>query len=69
VVTAINGAEVRSSDVLHNLIATFKPGTTVDLEVARKGSGRKVIKAKLGEAPADTTTNQLPTRQRQLRRR
>jgi Do/DeqQ family serine protease len=69
VVTAINGAEVRSSEVLHNLIATYKPGTTVDLEVARKTSGRTVIKAKLGEAPADTTTNQLPTRQRQLRRR
>ncbi len=69
VVTAINGAEVRSSEVLHNLIATYKPGTTVELEVARKTSGRMVIKAKLGEAPADTTTTQLPTMQRQLRRR
>ncbi len=69
VVTAINGTEVRSSEVLHNLIATYKPGTTVDLEVARKATGRTVIKAKLGEAPADTTTNQLPTLQRQLRRR
>ena len=69
VVTAINGTEVRSSDSLHNLIATYKPGTTVDLEVARKTTGRTVIKAKLGEAPADTTTTQLPTRQRQLRRR
>jgi serine protease Do len=69
VVTAINGTEVRSSDTLHNLIATYKPGTTVDLEVARKTTGRSVIKAKLGEAPADTTTNQAPTLQRQLRRR
>ncbi len=69
VVTAINGTEIRSSDALHNLIGSFKPGTTVDLEVARKAAGRTVIKAKLGEAPADTTTTQFPTRQRQLRRR
>ena len=69
VVTGINGTEVRSSEVLHNLIATYKPGTTVELEVARKTSGRTMIKAKLGEAPADTMTTQLPTRQRQLRRR
>jgi serine protease Do len=68
IVTAINGTEVRTSDVLHKLIATYKPGTTVELEVARKDAGRTVIKAKLGEAPADTTTTKLPVRkQRQLR--
>jgi Do/DeqQ family serine protease len=65
VVTAINGAVVRDSEVLHNLIATYRPGTTVDLDVARK-SGRLTIKAKLGEAPADTTT-QMPVQK--MRRR
>ncbi|MBL0213902.1 MAG: trypsin-like peptidase domain-containing protein [Myxococcales bacterium] len=67
VVTAINGTEVRTGEVLHKMIATFKPGTTVELEVARKAAGRTLVKAKLGEAPADTTT--MNPMKRQLRRR
>ena len=67
VITAINGTAIRTSDVLHNLIATYKPGTTIELDVARRSGGRAQIKARLGEAPADTTTRQLPMR-RQLRR-
>jgi len=51
VITAINGSEVRTSDVLRNTIAMIKPGTTVDLEVVRSANGKKVIKAKLGELP------------------
>ncbi len=67
VITAINGTSIRTSDVLHNMIAMYKPGTTIELDVARKAGGRVQIKAKLGEAPADTTSRQLPTK-RQLRR-
>ena len=55
VVIAINGTEVRSSDVLRNTIAMLRPGTTVDLEVMKRTSGKTVIKAKLGELPGDTT--------------
>ncbi len=68
VITAINGTTIRTSDVLHNLIATYKPGTTIELDVARRTGGVATIKAKLGEAPADTTTRTIPMK-RQLRRR
>ncbi|CAN5913377.1 N/A [soil metagenome] len=67
VITAINGTTIRTSDVLHNLIATYKPGTTIELDVARRTGGRVTIKAKLGEAPADTTTRTVPVNR--LRRR
>jgi Do/DeqQ family serine protease len=50
VIIAINGAEVRSGDVLRNTIAMIKPGTTVDLQVVNKAT-RKTVKAKLGELP------------------
>jgi serine protease Do len=49
VITAINGTEVKSSDVLRNTIAMIKPGTVVDLVVYPKNGQRKVVKAKLGE--------------------
>jgi serine protease Do len=65
VITSINGTEIRTSDVLRNTIAMIRPGTTVDLEVARRTGGTKVIKAKLGELPADTS---VPTmKQRRVR--
>jgi serine protease Do len=51
VVTAINGSEVRNGDVLRNTIAMIKPGTTVELEVVARSSGKKTIKAKLGTLP------------------
>ena len=66
VVTAINGTPIRTSDVLSNTIAMFKPGTTIDLEVARQQAGKVVvIKAKLTEQPEDAV---VPTMQRQQRR-
>jgi len=67
VITAINGSEIRTSDVLRNTIAMNAPGTTVDLEIARKGAGRTVVKAKLGVLPGDTTV--MPAQSVRLRRR
>jgi serine protease Do len=55
VITAINGTEIKSGDLLRNTIAMIRPGTTVDLEVARRDASKTVIKAKLGELPADPT--------------
>ena len=51
VIVAINGSEVRSSDVLRNTIAMIKPGTQVDLSVVSRNASKKVVKAKLGELP------------------
>ncbi len=59
VVTAINGTEIRTSDVLRNTIAMLRPGTTVDLEVVNRTAGKKVIRAKLGELPGDTTVPRM----------
>jgi Do/DeqQ family serine protease len=50
IITAINGSEVRTGDILRNTIAMIRPGTTVDLEVVRT-SGKKTIRAKLGALP------------------
>ncbi|MBA3463369.1 MAG: trypsin-like peptidase domain-containing protein [Deltaproteobacteria bacterium] len=61
IVTGINGTEIRTSQALHMMIAMFKPGTTIDIEVARKGSGRTLLKAKLAEQPGDTQTK-MPVR-------
>ena len=66
VITAINGVEVRTSDVLRNTIAMIKPGTTVDLEVVSRTAGKSVIKAKLGELP--TGDMSIPTMQRRRTR-
>jgi serine protease Do len=62
VVIGVNGAEIRTSQALHMMIAMFKPGTTIDLEVARKGAGRTLLKARLIEQPGDTTTRTIPKR-------
>jgi len=51
VITAINGTDIRSSDVLRNTIAMIKPGTTIELTVIPKSAPKKIIKAKLGELP------------------
>ncbi len=50
IITALNGAEIKSGDVLRNTIAMIRPGTTVNLEVVRD-TGKTVVKAKLGELP------------------
>jgi serine protease Do len=53
IVVGINGTEVKSSDVLRNTIAMIKPGSSVDLQVVRKGGTKATVKAKLGELPSD----------------
>ncbi len=53
VITAINGTEVRTGDTFRNTVAMIRPGTTIELAVAR-GSGTQVVKAKLGELPEQT---------------
>jgi serine protease Do len=51
VITAINGTDIKTSDVLRNTIAMIKPGTMIELAVYPKNGQRKVVKAKLGELP------------------
>ena len=65
VITALDGSEIRTSDVLRNTIAMTKPGTTVELQVASRTTGTKVVKAKLGELPADTIA---PAKRQVIRR-
>jgi serine protease Do len=54
VITALNGSEVKSSDVLRNTIAMIKPGTQVELAVTARNAKKKVVKALLGELPDDS---------------
>ena len=56
VVVALNGTEIKTSDVLRNTIAMIKPGTTVELQVVHKDGSKAAVKAKLGELPADNAT-------------
>ena len=51
VVIALNGAEIKTSDLLRNTIAMTKPGTTVELAVIAQNGAKKTVKAKLGELP------------------
>ncbi|MDQ3370462.1 MAG: trypsin-like peptidase domain-containing protein [Myxococcota bacterium] len=51
VITGLDGSAIRSSDVLRNTIAMLKPGTTVELEVATRNAGKKVVRARLGTLP------------------
>jgi Do/DeqQ family serine protease len=51
VITALNGKQVRDSNVLRNEIAALQPGTTVTLTVLRDGSER-TITAKLAALEA-----------------
>ncbi|MEJ7598732.1 MAG: trypsin-like peptidase domain-containing protein [Kofleriaceae bacterium] len=51
VITALNGSEIKSSDVLRNTIAMIKPGTTVSLDVVTRTAARKAVKVKLSELP------------------
>ena len=48
IITALNGSEIRTGDILRNTIAMIRPGTTVHLEVVR-ANGKKMIRAKLGD--------------------
>jgi serine protease Do len=51
VVIALNGTEIKTSDLLRNTIAMTKPGTTVELAVIAQNGAKKTVKAKLGELP------------------
>jgi S1-C subfamily serine protease len=51
VVTAVDQTEIRDADTLRLTISMIKPGTTVTLGVAHKGSGKTTVKAKLAELP------------------
>ena len=64
VITAINGTDVRSGDVLRNTIAMIRPGSTVDLEVVHRANGKSVLKAQLGELPNDAGQMPLLRQQR-----
>jgi len=66
VVVALNGTEVKTSDVLRNTIAMIKPGTTVELQVVHKNGNRAAVKAKLGELPADNVVPPGQLRRYQL---
>jgi serine protease Do len=52
VITAIDGLEIRSSDVLKNKIAMRKPGSSIELRVAR-ANGTSTVKVQLAKLPDD----------------
>jgi Do/DeqQ family serine protease len=56
VVVALNGTEVKTSDVMKNTIAMIKPGTTVELQVVHQDGSKGAVKARLGELPDNATT-------------
>ena len=51
VITALNGSEIKSSDVFRNTVAMIRPGTTVSLDVVSRTAAKKAVKVKLGELP------------------
>ena len=61
VIVAIDGAEIRSSDVLKNTIAMRKPGSSIELQVVRP-SGTSTVKVKLAQLPDDESVT--PRRRR-----
>ena len=67
VVVALNGAEVKTGDLLRNTIAMTKPGTTVELLVVHKAGNKETVKLKLGEMPTENVREADP-RQRQRQR-
>jgi Do/DeqQ family serine protease len=52
VITAIDGLEIRSSDVLKNKIAMRKPGSSIELRIARS-NGTSTVKVQLARLPDD----------------
>ena len=67
VVVGLNGTEIKSSEILHNAVATFKPGTTVDLAIIRKNGNRATLKTRLAEMPSDEEQASQPRRRQQQR--
>jgi serine protease Do len=61
VITKINGAEIRTSDVFTRTVGGIKPGTVVELTVATQKNGTKTLRATLGELPEDAQTR-IPSR-------
>ncbi|TMQ04957.1 MAG: PDZ domain-containing protein [Deltaproteobacteria bacterium] len=68
VVVGLNGTEIKSSEILHNAVATFKPGTTVDLAIIRKNGNRATLKTRLAEMPSDDEQASQPRGRRQQQR-
>ncbi|HUS29855.1 MAG TPA: trypsin-like peptidase domain-containing protein [Kofleriaceae bacterium] len=60
IVTAINGAAVRTDDALKNTIAAIKPGTSIDLDVIHKDGKTASVKAKLAELPEQSRASIAP---------
>lgn len=56
VITAINGTTVKTGDVLRNMIAAFRPGTQVSLDVTHRNGKTDSVKAKLAELPDEPST-------------
>jgi S1-C subfamily serine protease len=53
VITAVQGHPIANADDLSQVVARFKPGQTVTIEVVRDGSKRE-LHVKLGERPLGT---------------
>ena len=51
VITSVAGAPVREESDLSNLVATHRPGETIQLGIVRGGAHR-TIRVKLGVRPA-----------------
>jgi S1-C subfamily serine protease len=56
IITAINGTVVKTDSALKKTIATFKPGSQVQLDVIHKAGATSSVKAKLGELPDGSAT-------------
>jgi Do/DeqQ family serine protease len=67
VVTAVNGAEVKTDDQLRKAIGNAKPGTTIDLQVVHRNSKQATIKAKLGELKDDEPVMGRQKKQQQMK--
>jgi serine protease Do len=60
IITAINGAEVKTDDALRKTIANIKPGSQVQLDVVRKTGTTASVKAKLTELPDQNRSSIAP---------
>ncbi len=73
VITAINGAEVKTGDALRNTVAMIRPGTQIELAVTHHDGKTATVKAKLSELPDDaaaqTSDDAAPAKQQQRSKR
>ena len=54
----LNGEKIEDSQQLTNLVASYPPGTEVEVEVIREDGKHKTFKVKLGERPDEETIAQ-----------